>query len=229
MKLTLKIGSLGPRTAAGRQRGVSLIEGVLYLVISMAVVTGGLTFFDQAQTMLQTNTTTQALNMLHKEIFSEERRTNTIKDIYWRHEADQSRPERFDYGDYMLKSGRVPGTMADNDAGEIVTPWGGRVTYSMAAIEESNGRIQPVLRTVIRNLPASACIKLFSRNAEMESPIGAYDSVSFVYGGPDLTDRELEDGQGQVQYTTFATGPVVPEDIAAPCKTQNHVITLSTS
>ncbi|MFG6574241.1 TadE/TadG family type IV pilus assembly protein, partial [Sulfitobacter sp. 1A13353] len=43
MKLTVKLG------VATRRRAISLIEGVLYLVIALAVIVGGIVFFQQSQ------------------------------------------------------------------------------------------------------------------------------------------------------------------------------------
>lgn len=45
---------------AARSRGVSLIEGVLYLVIALAVIVGGIVFFQQAQLSNQVTDTARA-------------------------------------------------------------------------------------------------------------------------------------------------------------------------
>lgn len=99
-------------TAVARERGVSLIEGVLYLVIALAVIVGGIVFFQQAQL-------SNGVTDLSRAGVSISSQTRSLYKTQRSFGLD-------DITGALLKAGAVPSSFQDGN-GNIVHPFGGRV------------------------------------------------------------------------------------------------------
>ncbi|CAN0576353.1 unnamed protein product, partial [Laminaria digitata] len=53
---------------SAKKRGISLIEGVLYLVLALSVIVGGIVFFQQAQLSNNVTNTSRAMTGISSEI-----------------------------------------------------------------------------------------------------------------------------------------------------------------
>lgn len=59
-----------------RERGISLIEGILYLVVALAIIIGGIIFFQQAQLANRVSQTQRASTLAHTRLVDQERGTH---------------------------------------------------------------------------------------------------------------------------------------------------------
>lgn len=121
-----------------RERGISLIEGVLYLVIALAVIVGGIVFFQQAQLSSNVTDTSRALVSISSETRGLYRNQRTFG-------ANQD-----DLTPALLKAGAVPSNFRDGD-GNIVHPFGGNI--SVEAYQET-------FAVILDGLDEEACARL---------------------------------------------------------------------
>jgi len=149
---------------SARKRAISLIEGVLYLVIALAVIIGGIVFFNQANLSRQVKETSSMMTtvsayLIDKLKESSETAANPLFE-------SASTPTAF-----AIKSGAVPSSMIDPDLQVIRDPWGGVVTFYEAAAEIGTSRV-PVLAARLNDIPAGACMRLGHKNAGGDTPVG---------------------------------------------------------
>ena len=126
-----------------RQRGISLIEGVLYLVIALAVIIGGIVFFQQAQRSAKITETARVLTAISSQMMAN---GQYIEGDWWRSDA---------YNDYLVKGGFVPGSWV-NEYGNIEDPWGEELYIS--ADRGISGELE--IDIEINNAPDYVCMRL---------------------------------------------------------------------
>lgn len=137
--------------SAARKRGISLIEGVLYLVIALAVIVGGIVFFQQAQLSNQVTDTARAGVAM----------SSQTRGLY---QSQRS----FGAGDItaaLLKSGAVPSNFQGNDGSNdvIVHPFGGNITIAGANTQ---------FTMTLTNMSEAACTRLATVGEGGEGPLG---------------------------------------------------------
>lgn len=171
---------LSTLSAATRKRGISLIEAVLYLVIALAVIVGGIVFFQQAQLSNQITDTARMSTGVSSQVrglFQSQRSFGT----------DQ-------LTEAMVKSGAVPSNFVSITPVnpyfteyEIVLPFGGDVEIfgqDSYFVMQFNG------------LPKAACLRLMS--------VGLDGSGSVGTGITGVTIRAAEGSFGQAVPITAA-------------------------
>jgi len=159
MKLdTLKLAK------AARRRGVSLIEGVLYLIVALAILVAGIVFFNQAVMSRQVNATSTMMTSVSAFLIDSLRESSSTEQNPF-FESDASPTE------YAIKAGAVPAEMIGTDGFTIRDPWGGVVTFYEAAAEIGARRI-PILAARLNDIPANACMRLGHKNAGGDTPVG---------------------------------------------------------
>lgn len=145
---------------AGRQRGISLIEGILYLVLAISVVVGGIVVFQNAQL---SNRVTEAARGIVT-IASETR-------------ALHQNARDFGTADLtpaLVNAGAVPSNFQNNDGTDVRHPWGGAVTITGADQQ---------FTIALDAVPSDACVRLTSVDARGQGVAGiGIAAVSFDGG-----------------------------------------------
>lgn len=207
MKHTVTLGN------AARRRAISLIEGVLYLVLALAIIVGGIVFFQQANFNRQVNSVAGMMTSVSSYLIA------TTKNASRTH-ADSD----FTTGDsttFAIKSGAIQSDMVDHannhDAIEVIrSPWGGIVTLREAAASV-DGHRTPIVAARLNDLPVGACMRLGHKNSNGTSPIGG--SV-FALGVEEnnITNDNLDWTSGEVLYMANAGEDTDMAALAAACK-----------
>lgn len=135
-------------TNAARERGISLIEAVLYLVIALAVIVGGIVFFQQAQLSSSVTDTARAGVSISSE----------TRGLYQNQRS-------FGTGDItsaLVSAGAVPSNFQD-DAGNIVHPFDGTVRV--------DGNVDGFAVTFV-DFSEAACLRLGSVGEGKQGQLG---------------------------------------------------------
>lgn len=144
----------------GRQRGISLIEGILYLVLAISVVIGGITVFQNAQLSNRVTETARGLVAISSET-----------------RALHQNARDFGTGDLtdaVINAGAVPSNFLNNDGTEVRHPWGGAVTIT---------GVDQQFQVSLADVPSDACVRLTSVDARGQGVAGVgIASVSFDGG-----------------------------------------------
>jgi hypothetical protein len=144
------MNKLNVLSASARKRGVSLIEGVLYLVIALAVIVGGIVFFQQAQ--LSNNVTDTARAGVGI--------SSQTRGLY-QNQRD------FGSGDItaaLVSAGAVPSNFLDSAGTGIVHPFGGG-----AVTVNGNGATFAINFV---DLSEAACVRLATAGNDGTGPLG---------------------------------------------------------
>jgi hypothetical protein len=143
---------------AGRERGISLIEGILYLVLAIGVVAGGIQVFQNAQ--LSSRVTDAARGVVT--ISSETRALHQNARDFGTAALTGS----------LLNAGAVPASFQDNAGTAIRHPWGGNVEVTGA---------DQVFTIELEDLPSEACVRLAAVDARGQGVAGiGIASVEFT-------------------------------------------------
>jgi len=146
-------GNLKVPQPARRRRGVTLIEAVLYIAIALALIVGGLVFYQQASTASRMNATVSMVSSLISE-------TQAV--------AAESRvlPAAAALSGYLVTRGAVPGAWLDTSKPaneQIRNPWGGFIQLLAGFITGPSGGVFQV-SVLLTNLPFQICTRLLASN-----------------------------------------------------------------
>jgi type II secretory pathway pseudopilin PulG len=157
------------RLGAARKRGVTLIEAVLYISIALALIVGGLVFFQQASLAQRTNSAVRNISAIASEtrgLYQQQNSFNGLTTLG------------------LINAGAVP-TSLINGTGSTATlrnEWGGTI------VVEPNANITtaPALAAdagftvVYPGLPRAACVRLASTDVSGSGRVGSgIRSISF--------------------------------------------------
>jgi len=126
-----------------RNRAVTLIEAVLYISIALALIVGGLVFFQQASTAAKTNTMVRQLSA----IMAEARVLLKALPV--------STPT-FNITGTMIAAGAVPPDMVKNP-GELSNPFGGAV-----GLWQMPWGASQFIEIELSNIPQGVCARLLT-------------------------------------------------------------------
>jgi hypothetical protein len=180
------------RLGSTRKRGVTLIEAVLYISIALALIVGGLVFFQQASLAQRTNSAVRNISAMASE----------TRGLY------QGQSSFFGFNeDTLINAGAVPTSLV-NTAGNIQNEWNGEVTAgptdAVGIFAANSGFF-----VVYPNVPTAACVRLTSTDINGSGRIGS--GIRAVTFG---TTRVVPAG-------TLATGAPTeqldPGDVSALC------------
>jgi hypothetical protein len=157
-----------------RHRGVSLIESVLYLVIALAVVLGGIVFFSEAQLSNRVMGASRAGIAISSE----------VRGLFMQQKSFGAN----DLSTAMVSSGAVPGNYKNRESGVVEHPFNGLL------------RVQGNLEgfaLVFEDLPIEACMRMVTIGENGEGALGtgvrgivfSDDSSSLNWDG-DLSDED---------------------------------------
>ncbi len=207
----MKLFNLG--TGRLRKRAISLIEGVLYLVIALAVIVGGIVFFQQASFNRQVNSVAAMMTSVSTYVVYRTKQSSMTK----------SDPD-FTVGDatgWAIKSGAVQADMIDEakdlaNTDAIRMPWGGLVTFYEATVTV-NGARTPVVAARMNDVPTGACMRLGHKNAVGDTLIGGR---VFALGVEEnnVQEDDLAWTSGDVLYMATAGQDTNMADLAAACQ-----------
>jgi hypothetical protein len=135
-----------PRQAKRCRRGVTLIEAVLYIAISLALIIGGLVFFQQASEASRVNAAARILSVLVVEgrLIARDSGQSILSDVQM---------ERV-----LIAQGSVPAGLIDMTRPEghrIRTPWGSRFFIGL-----NDSGASALLLAFVEGLPVAACARL---------------------------------------------------------------------
>ena len=135
--------------ARARKRGMTLIEAVLYIVIALAVMIGGIIFFQQASLSARINDSVRTVVSLQSEVRGLHQSAANFGTA--------------DITPALIASGAVPaklvnGTTLNNEFGGTITVTGAGSTFTVA----------------YTNVPGEACVRLapFSANGQGVAGVG---------------------------------------------------------
>ena len=169
------------RLSSHRERGATLIEAVLFTVIALGLITGGVVFFEQASMSAKTNATIRQLASLQSQVRS----------------LHQSQPDfgTADMTTLLITTNAVPSSLqrdtdSDGDPDSIVSNLGGTITVTGATAQFS---------VAITDVPVDICSRIVPFNELGNGPVGI--GIVSVSDGTD-TDS---DGLTSAEAATFCT------------------------
>ncbi len=144
MKLTAILG------ANARRRAISLIEGVLYLVIALTVIVGGIVFFQQSQLSNAVTDTARAAVGI----------SSQARALY---QNQTSFGDNEDLTLAMIRAGAVPSNFIDGSGDAIAHPFGGSMSIT------GNGKGFVISYS---DITEAACLRLASIDETGVGPMG---------------------------------------------------------
>jgi hypothetical protein len=158
-----------------RHRAVTLIEAVLYISIALALIVGGLVFFQQASTAAKTSTMVRQLSALLVE--------SRVLLKQMTYESD------IEITSLLIAAGAVPPGMVIASPlpglppDELHNPFGGE-TYVYGFKDYSTGGPVDVIQLSLRNVPQQACARLLTATSGVEfSSSGGVGGTTIVSSG----------------------------------------------
>lgn len=179
----------------GRQRGISLIEGILYLVLALSVVIGGIVVFQNAQ--LSNRVTEAARGAVS--ISSETRALHQ--------NARDFGASGTDLTTALINAGAVPSNFQDNAGTGIRHPWGGAVVVTG---EDQQFTIE------LEDVPSDACVRLATADARGQGVMGI--GIAGIEFAAASTPGDFGGTAGTPAASTL---PVTPIAAAAGCGNQS--------
>jgi hypothetical protein len=160
------------RSPRRRNRAVTLIEAVLYISIALALIVGGLVFFQQASTAAKTNTMVRQLSA----ILAEAR--VLVKGL-----PESDTP--FYINHILVSAGAVPSEMVTDPATwplpvlpQLSNPFGGTTELRYQNLDGVYGQ---VIRMILTNVPQGVCARLLTASSGTDS-LTASSGVSIGEG-----------------------------------------------
>ncbi len=148
------------RIGAARKRGVTLIEAVLYISIALALIVGGLVFFQQASLAQRTNSAVRNISAIASE----------TRALY------QASPDFAGFTQTtLIDAGAVPSSLVNG--ANLQNEWGSPITATAADVD---GVANDGFEIVYESVPTAACVRLASYDGQGSGRVGAgIDEVRF--------------------------------------------------
>ena len=161
-----------------RHRAVTLIEAVLYISIALALIVGGLVFFQQASTAAKTNTMVRQLSA----VLAEGR--VLVKGMPFD-------PDNLvvNINKLLISAGAVPSDMVTDPASwphpllpQLSNPFGGTIEVDYLDMNDYG----QVMRMTLTNVPQAVCARLLTASSGTDSLVGDDAYLSNNLGGTTL-------------------------------------------
>ena len=153
------------RLGTARKRGVTLIEAVLYISIALALIVGGLVFFQQASLAQRTNSAVRNISAIASE----------TRGLY----QGQNNFDGFTQTT-LINAGAVPSSLIGGTAAAptLSNEWGGTVTA--ASTGATDAPPHSGFTVTYPSLPTAACVRLTSTDLSGTGRVGSgIRSISF--------------------------------------------------
>jgi type II secretory pathway pseudopilin PulG len=146
------------RLGSTRKRGVTLIEAVLYISIALALIVGGLVFFQQASLAQRTNSAVRNISA----IASESRGLFAQQNSF-----DGLAPAA------LINAGAVPTSLIGGTAAAptLVNEWNG--TIAIATTGATDTPAHSGFTVSYPNLPTAACVRLTNTDSSGSGRVGS--------------------------------------------------------
>jgi hypothetical protein len=169
------------RSPRRRNRAVTLIEAVLYIAIALALIVGGLVFFQQASTAAKTNTMVRQLSA----VLAEAR-------VLVKGMPVSSDPININY--ILVSAGAVPSDIVNDPATwphslvpQLSNPFGGTTELRYQNLAGVYGQ---VIRVILTNIPQGVCARLLTASSGTDS-LTASSGVTIAGEGTNLGGTTL--------------------------------------
>jgi type II secretory pathway pseudopilin PulG len=149
------------RLGSTRKRGVTLIEAVLYISIALALIVGGLVFFQQASLAQRTNSAVRNISAIASETRGLYQGAQSFSGV-----ATGT----------LINAGAVPTSLVNAAGTALSNEWGGDIAITS---------VTPFATFTVtyENVPTAACTRLASADASGSGRVGAgIASVGFKNG-----------------------------------------------
>lgn len=186
---------------AARRRGISLIEGVLYLVIALAVIVGGIVFFQQAQLSSQTMDLQRALMSSSSQLLDAQQKYSDGEDVVM--------------NDYAIKAAILPATWSQESSGGFISAPGiDKIAFTT---------LDSQVKVHLLGMSPEVCMRVAAIGEDGTSSVGAdVASVSFS----SLDTGLISDPAVLINAshpTTLTAGEASPSAVANSCATATFV------
>jgi hypothetical protein len=181
------------RFVAGRERGISLIEGILYLVLAISVIAGGIVLFQNAQLSNRVTDTSRGIVTISSETRALHQNARDFGDVA--------------LTNALINSGAVPSNFQDNAGTGIRHPWGGAVIVTG---DDQQFTIE------LQDVPSEACVRLSSVNASGQGVAG----IGIASVGFEAASTPASFG-GTPGTADVVNAPVTPDVAAIGCGNQS--------
>ena len=150
------------RLGSTRKRGVTLIEAVLYISIALALIVGGLVFFQQASLAQRTNSAVRNISAIASE----------TRGLY----QQQNDFEGFTQA-ALINAGAVPTSLIGGTAAApiLVNEWGGNIVAggTAAVAGPPAFAVNSGFFVTYPNVPTAACVRLTSTDGSGSGRVGS--------------------------------------------------------
>jgi hypothetical protein len=155
------------RLGNARKRGVTLIEAVLYISIALALIVGGLVFFQQASLAQRVNSAVRNISALASETRGLYQSENVFTGFT---------------GNTLIDAGAAPSSLivGSGAAATLQNEWGGTIVGAPAQVQAADDSFTITYNSV----PRAACVRLANYDSEGSGRVGSgIVSVGFRQGG----------------------------------------------
>jgi hypothetical protein len=140
------------RLGSTRKRGVTLIEAVLYISIALALIVGGLVFFQQASLAQRTNSAVRNISAMASEsrgLFAQQNSFDGLSPAA------------------LINAGAVPTSLISGT--DLKNEWGGTVAIATTGV----GDLHSGFTVAYPALPRAACVRLTNTDASGSGRVGS--------------------------------------------------------
>ena len=142
------------RLGSTRKRGVTLIEAVLYISIALALIVGGLVFFQQASLAQRTNSAVRNISAIASE----------TRGLY----QQQNSFDGFTQA-ALINAGAVPSSLISGS--NLINEWGG--TIAAASTGSTDTPAHSGFTVTYPSLPTAACVRLTTTDVSGTGRVGS--------------------------------------------------------
>ena len=179
------------RLGSTRKRGVTLIEAVLYISIALALIVGGLVFFQQASLAQRTNSAVRNITAIASE----------TRGLY----QQQNDFEGFTQA-ALINAGAVPTSLISGTGATatLVNEWGGTIAAQTTGGTGANA--DSGFTVTYPGLPTAACVRLTNTDSSGSGRVGSgIRSIAFKLPGTGNFPTAVSPANNGLSPTAVAT------------------------
>lgn len=198
-------------------RGVTLIEAVLYISVALALIVGGVVFYQQASAAQKTSAAIRQFSAIVAET-----RTLYVNNPFQSVLTGITPPAGSAIGTALIAAGAVPEQYAkagslDGAPTSLINPWGGATEVYGTTIGSD-----PYLVMVTGDVPVSACPRLIASNVNPVSPNSTTAVTAIADGSRQIGVWDMDTGT-----MTFTARNYTLNQAAAMCKVGSQAYLLA--
>jgi type II secretory pathway pseudopilin PulG len=176
------------RLGSTRKRGVTLIEAVLYISIALALIVGGLVFFQQASLAQRANSAVRNISAIASESRSLYAQQNSFSGL------TQTA---------LINAGSIPTSLISGT--DLKNEWGGVI--EVASTGGTGANADSGFTLIYPSLPRAACVRLTNTDSAGSGRVGSgIRSIAFRAPGGTWSSDVLPASNGLSPTAIVATG-----------------------